>query len=129
MTSITRPLYALVALLACGAPAWAYQPGEVFRLDLEAALLSPQPIGPAVPFEPVPVQAKGELAQAETAPAAKAARAAKAPAAARAPRVTASPRPAAKNLARRRNPLDANASDTRMQVWPCRSGGICTWRK
>ncbi len=29
-------------------------------------------------------------------------------------------------LARRRgNPLDAQAFDTRIQVWPCRSGGIC----
>jgi hypothetical protein len=25
------------------------------------------------------------------------------------------------------NPLDAQASDTRIQVWPCRSGGICNW--
>src|SRR4051812_46342114 len=27
------------------------------------------------------------------------------------------------------NPLDAQASDTRIQVWPCRSGGICNWQR
>jgi hypothetical protein len=68
MTSINRPLYALVALLACGAPAWAYQPGEVFRLDLKAALLSPQPIGPAAPFEPAPAAAKDEAKATATQP-------------------------------------------------------------
>jgi hypothetical protein len=33
-------------------------------------------------------------------------------------------------LARRHsNPLDAQAMDTRIQVWPCRSGGICDWKR
>jgi len=33
-------------------------------------------------------------------------------------------------LARRQgNPLDAQAFDTRIQVWPCRSGGICNWKR
>lgn len=33
-------------------------------------------------------------------------------------------------LARRHtNPLDAQALDTRIQVWPCRSGGICDWKR
>jgi hypothetical protein len=27
------------------------------------------------------------------------------------------------------NPLDAQAFDTRIQVWPCRSGGICNWKR
>jgi hypothetical protein len=41
------------------------------------------------------------------------------------------PRAAAKTkLARRHgNPLDAQAFDTRIQVWPCRSGGICNWKR
>jgi hypothetical protein len=30
---------------------------------------------------------------------------------------------------KRTNPLDAQASDTRIQVWPCRSGGICNWQR
>jgi hypothetical protein len=33
-------------------------------------------------------------------------------------------------LARRhRNPLDAQAFDTRIQAWPCKSGGICDWKQ
>jgi hypothetical protein len=41
------------------------------------------------------------------------------------------PRGAARTkLARRHgNPLDAQAFDTRIQVWPCRSGGICNWKR
>lgn len=29
----------------------------------------------------------------------------------------------------RGNPLDAQAFDTRVQVWPCKSGGICNWKR
>jgi hypothetical protein len=33
-------------------------------------------------------------------------------------------------LARRHgNPLDAQALDTRIQVWPCNTGGICDWKR
>jgi hypothetical protein len=33
-------------------------------------------------------------------------------------------------IARRHtNPLDAQAMDTRIQVWPCKSGGICDWKR
>src|SRR6266850_2389227 len=33
-------------------------------------------------------------------------------------------------LARRHgNPLDAQAFDPRIQVWPCKSGGICNWKR
>jgi hypothetical protein len=41
------------------------------------------------------------------------------------------PRSAARTrVARSRgNPLDAQALDTRIQVWPCRSGGICDWKR
>ncbi|MEH2591631.1 hypothetical protein [Bradyrhizobium sp. AZCC 1721] len=27
------------------------------------------------------------------------------------------------------NPLDAQARDTRIQTWPCKSGGICDWQR
>jgi hypothetical protein len=129
MTSTMKAICAAVAL-ACSASAQAYQPGEVFRLDLNQAVLSPQPIGPPAQFEPAPVEAKDDTGKSEAArpPAAKTSRAAKA--AVRAPRTAANPRPVAKKqIARRSNPLDANAFDTRVQVWPCRSGGICQWRK
>jgi hypothetical protein len=44
---------------------------------------------------------------------------------------TAQPRGAARTrLAHRHgNPLDAEARDTRIQVWPCKSGGICDWQR
>ena len=43
----------------------------------------------------------------------------------------AKPRPPAptKLVRRHSNPLDAQASDTRIQVWPCKSGGICNWQR
>jgi hypothetical protein len=28
-----------------------------------------------------------------------------------------------------RNPMEAQARDTSIQVWPCRSGGICNWKR
>jgi hypothetical protein len=28
-----------------------------------------------------------------------------------------------------RNPVEAQARDTSVQVWPCRSGGICNWKR
>jgi hypothetical protein len=108
------------ALLMSGAVARAdtYQPGEFLMLDLNRAALSPKPLGPPARFEPVPIEAKADPAK--VAPTAKAAR-------------TAAAKPHAvvrKKIARARtNPLDANASDTRVQVWPCRSGGICNWQK
>jgi hypothetical protein len=30
---------------------------------------------------------------------------------------------------RHSNPLDAQAFDTRIQAWPCKSGGICDWKQ
>jgi hypothetical protein len=28
-----------------------------------------------------------------------------------------------------RNPIEAQARDTSVQVWPCKSGGICNWKR
>ena len=41
------------------------------------------------------------------------------------------PRAAARTKLTRRhsNPLDAQARDTRIQTWPCTSGGICDWQR
>jgi hypothetical protein len=45
-------------------------------------------------------------------------------------RVEKSRPPARTKVVRRHtNPLDAQAFDTRIQVWPCRSGGICNWQR
>jgi hypothetical protein len=105
-----------------------YRPDQFLGLDLSRAVLSPKRLGPPAEFAPVAVQARtdrgGEGAQAG------------------AEHVTHSnihaahvraekPRAAGRTrLAHRHgNPLDAQAFDTRIQVWPCRSGGICDWKR
>ena len=118
------------ALLASSGPSAAddYRPGEFLGLDLSRAVLSPKPLGPAAEFAPVRVEARADRVG-ERAPA-------------RVVRVinpkshvalvrAEKPRAAVPTrLARRQgNPLDAQASVTRVQVWPCRSGGICNWKR
>jgi hypothetical protein len=39
------------------------------------------------------------------------------------------PAPRALVALHRRNPMEAQARDTAIQVWPCRSGGICNWKR
>ena len=87
--------------------------------------MSPKRLGPPSEFAPVAVEAKGEAPKAIATervhiPARKVARARTAP-----------PRGAARTrLAHRHgNPLNAQAMDTRIQTWPCRSGGICNWKR
>jgi hypothetical protein len=105
-----------------------YRPGEFLGLDLSEAVLSPKQLGPPSEFVHVPVEARADRIS-ESAPA-------------RALHVThpnirvvharvEKPRGAARTkLARRHsNPLDAQALDTRIQVWPCKSGGICGWKR
>lgn len=146
-------------LLASSALSMAdeYHPGEYFGLDLSRALLSPKPLGPPAEFAPVPLEAKSdrgtEGAQVNVEPKAgpklapRRHRIAHRSGGARvAPSVP--PKIASRNtraahapvaklrvavptrLARSRgNPLDAQAFDTRVQVWPCNSGGICNWKR
>jgi hypothetical protein len=132
-----------------------YRPDEFLRMDLSKAALSPKPLGPPAQFEPVPVEGKSDppskAMQVDAAPvhvdappkqvnaapkhvnaAPKAARTKIAHARPDKPHrmVHVRPAPAPTKLVRRHtNPLDAQASDTRIQVWPCRSGGICNWRR
>jgi hypothetical protein len=132
------------ALLASSGPSAAdeYRPDEFLGLDLSRAVLSPKPLGPAAEFAPVPVEVQadrgnaGGRAQIEPKAEPKAepriavhkAHATKVHVAhvrAEKPRAAVPTR-----LTRRHgNPLDAQASVTRVQVWPCRSGGICTWKR
>jgi len=140
------------AMLAATGAACAdeYRPDEFLSLDLTKAVFSPKPLGPPSRFQPVPVQARTDV-QAKAirtepvhvdpvprhaAAMRKAATRTKvvvhAPVAKRpAPAVVAKrPVPAPTRMARHHgNPLDANALDTRIQVWPCRSGGICNWQR
>jgi hypothetical protein len=117
-------------LLTLGSPALAddYSAGEFFGMDLSRALLSPKRLGPEAEFAPVPIEAKTDRKQVKTE------RVIVPKIAERKTRVVQGrvekPRGAARaKLARRHsNPLDAQARDTRIQTWPCRSGAICGWQ-
>ena len=110
-----------------------YRPDEFLGLDLSKAVLSPKPLGPAAGFTPGPldvtVNHASYRAQARAEPVAG-------------PKIVvpnahvAQPRAeqprgkAPTKLARHhRSPLDAQAFDARVQVWPCKSGGICSWKR
>jgi hypothetical protein len=134
----------LAAALCTTLVAWSggsraddYRADEFLKLDLKQAVLSPKRLGPPAQFEPLPVEARAE-------PAAKPVQTVRVhdPAPAR----TSTPRGAPARVAKRHglaatrvarqhgNPLDAQASDTRgqttrVQTWPCRSGGICNWQR
>jgi hypothetical protein len=120
-------------LLACSALAAAdeYRPGQFLNLDLSRAVLSPKPLGPPAQFVPGPIEPGADPAEvAQVSPEAKPAAAVAAPRTRVAHVRAEKPRAAAPTrLARRHtNPLDAQAFDTRIQVWPCRTGGICNWQ-
>ena len=132
-----------------------YRPDEFLSLDLSRAVLSPTPLGPAETFKPGPLDvtvdresnaahANAELLiEPKAVPAAtfhaghKSAtrtapkRAASGPrvANARVERPTPPRAPRALVALHGRNPMEAQARDTSIQVWPCKSGGICNWRR
>jgi hypothetical protein len=112
-----------------------YRPDEFLGLDLSGAVLSPKRLGPATEFAPVPIEAKAEpkpvrterITRAKTQVATQVTTQVRPHVAhARAEK----PRGAARTKLVRRhgNPLDAQAFDTRIQAWPCKSGGICNWK-
>ena len=128
-----------------------YRPDEFLKLDLSSAVLSPEPLGPAATFTPGPLDVTidhgGNAAQANAEPvvepkpvatttvhvesrtttktALKTAASHMRAAHARAER----PAPHALVALHRRNPVEAQARDTRIQVWPCKTGGICSWKR
>jgi hypothetical protein len=121
------------AALAVASPGAAdqYRPHEFLDLDLSRAMLSPKPLGPPAEFAPVAVEARSDHAPAQPRLTPRAerqivVRATKVKAARAEPPRT----PARAKLAKRHgNPLDAQARDTRIQTWPCKSGGICDWQR
>ena len=123
--------------LCAGLLAWAglssaaeYRPDEFLGLDLSKAVLSPKPLGPPTQFAPVPIEADSGGTAAQARAEAKPAPDVVVRKYRLATKRAEKPRGAARTkLARRHgNPLDAQASDTRIQVWPCNSGGICNWQ-
>jgi hypothetical protein len=116
-----------------------YQADEFLALDLSTAVLSPKPLGPATGFRSGPLDVTVDRgtdrarANAESATAPKvvvrSARVVHPPA--EQVRHVAQPRLLARTKFARHhgNPLDAQAFDGRVQVWPCKSGGICNWKR
>ena len=132
-------------LALCG-PAMAdqYRPSEFLKLELPKAVFSPKRIGPETRFAPVRIEARSDEAEAKTDASdadleasvwpklpprkARVAKSSVKPSAE--PQRAASHTNARAKLAKRHgNPLDAEAKDTRIQTWPCRSGGICNWHR
>jgi hypothetical protein len=131
------------ALLAGSTPSKAdqYRADEFLGLDLSKAVLSPKPLGPRSEFAPVAIEARtdpgSDGAGARVEPRANPRIAVSRNLKVAVPNVTvAHIRPEksrgavrAKLAQRHGNPLDAEARDTRIQVWPCQSGGICNWQR
>jgi len=120
-------------LLLSGSAALAgdYKAGELIGLDLSQAVLSPKRLGPETHFAPVRIEARNDARPVKTERVVVPKEAAPKPYAATAHVTTLEkPRAAARTklAGRHTNPLDAQARDTRIQKWPCTSGGICGWQ-
>jgi len=132
---------ALLLAWSGGSFADGYKPGEFLQLDLSKAVLSPKPLGPETKFAPVRIEANSGNSSLASAAEPLAPRKLAAHVSIPKTRVaqtrivdrgrSAKPRHTARTrLAHRHsNPLDAEAMDTRIQVWPCKSGGICNWQQ
>jgi len=128
-----------VAIVCTALSAWAsvaiaeqYRADEFLGLDLSEAVLSPKPLGPPAGFSPGPLDQDTDSAERPQArdepkvgPRVAVRKSVIVHASAEMSRTTVQTK-----LARyHRNPLDAQAYDTRIQVWPCRTGGICHWKR
>jgi hypothetical protein len=137
------------------ASAQQYRADEFLNLDLSRAVLSSKPLGPAASFMQGPLNvtmdrgreaapASAELvidpktvamatvhadntstAKAEPRPATTHTRVVQQARVERA----APHKPRALLALHGRDPIEAQARDTSVQVWPCRSGGICNWKR
>jgi hypothetical protein len=128
-------------LLMSGGVALAdeYRAGELFSLDPSSALLSPKRLGPETQFAPVRIEARTDRKPVKTERVVVRRTTEREAHVVQTPERKAhvarqsveKPRGAVSTkLTRgRSNPLDAQARDTRIQTWPCRSGGICDWQR
>jgi hypothetical protein len=148
------PKRVLIAVIGAATLTWSglsvaqqYRADEFLNLDLSRAVLSPKPLGPAASFTPGPLDVTVDrgngAAQANTESASEPistasvhveSNAATKPAL----RTAASGMRAARSSSRKprslvalhgRNPVEAQARETRVQIWPCKSGGICNWKR
>jgi hypothetical protein len=130
------------ALLASGSASAAdYRPDDFLTLDLSKAVFSKAPLGPRTQFAPVAVEAKSDRGSEpawarndlKVEPKQVPIRTVRAAPPHRLNHIASVRRhgTARVRLAHRHsNPLDAQAMDTRIQTWPCKSGGgICDWKR
>jgi len=107
-----------------------YRADEFLGLDLSRAVLSPKPLGPAAGFTPGPLDVAVDRGNSQVSAAPSAEPKIVVHNARVAHQRTAQPRLLARTkLAHHHNPIDAQAFDARIQVWPCKSGGICNWKR
>jgi hypothetical protein len=137
------PVTLAAALLASGgALAADSRAGDFLNLDLSKAVFSKTPLGPPAEFAPVAVEAKGDRGSEpawarndlKVEPKRVPIRTVRAAQPHRPTHVASVKRHGAARvkLAHRpyRDPMNAQAMDTRIQTWPCRSGGgICDWKR
>lgn len=128
--AILAAFYAAPLMFGGAALADEYRAGQLLGLDLSQAVLSPKRLGPETQFAPVRIEARSDSRPVKTERVVVAKEAPGKPQVADKPRAE-KPRIAMRTkLARpRSNPLDAQARDTRIQKWPCTSGGICDWQR
>jgi hypothetical protein len=146
----------VVALAWSGlSAAQQYRADEFLSLDLSRAVLSPKPLGPAASFAPGPldvtidrgsnaVQANTESASEPKSDSKSDFKSGSAPTATArvenkpatkttlktaASGIRAAHKPRAFVALHGRNPVEAQARDATVQVWPCKSGGICNWKR
>jgi hypothetical protein len=129
-----------IAVIGATIVAWSgvsaaaeYRPDEFLGLDLSRAVLSPKPLGPAAGFAPGPLDVTVDRGSNDAQRRAEPTAGPKVvvPNAGVAHARAAQPH----NIGRTKfpphpgSPLDAQARDARIQVWPCKSGGICNWKR
>jgi hypothetical protein len=111
-----------------GARADEYRAGELLSLNPSSALLSPKRLGPETQFAPVRIEARTDRRPVTTERVVVRKAAEPRPRVAQ-QRIEKPPGTAHTKLTRSRSNLfDAQARDTRIQKWPCNSGGICDWQ-
>ena len=140
--SLVPAIFAAALLASGSASAADYRPGDFLSLDLSKAVFSKTPLGPPTQFAPVPVEAKSDRGSEpawarndlKVEPKQVPTRMVRAAQPHRPTHVASVKRHGAARvrLAHRpyRDPMNAQAMDTRIQTWPCRSGGgICDWKR
>ena len=134
-------------VLAISGPAGAdqYRSGELLKLELPKAVFSSKRIGPETRFAPVRIEARSDEVKSDEAKSDSSdadleasiwpklpphkARVAKTSVKPHVEETRAAHQRAHQTGAPPRQSARCAGPDTRIQTWPCRSGGICNWQR